>query len=660
MSINTYHANQILERAYNSVQAEYSIEDAVAWAEGFTMPPEVHTSDLQELISLDYNLTELIRKKQSRNSHTRMSVVRLMDLWDTEDPDFDFLCEFARDGVHVMTGTDFVPRREKPHGFSPKYSIAYPAVNKLIYDSYKADLAVILPSSCIASLPAEFPIHQSRLGHTLKKGKPQGRVTCNYSYGLPQSRLNTDEVREMAREHYGNIQLSTVSEMALMILNQLDEAIKIGRNSEDLILWKMDLKGVFTLLFFKPADCGLLVLPMTDQLSYIPIAGNFGLTIFPFVFNVISRSLLRALHTLLIGSCLIYIDDLQGCCLKQDLPEDIDSATLIITNLLGDDAVAVDKTESGRVIDWIGWQFDLDTMTVSIADHNYYKTLYGFLSIRKGQRIKVLTLHTLASWASRYTFVCVYMTPFSGYLYSAFSGYNNLEVEIILPSDAYLVIVLWRCFFFLMKLDPREFSRPLQDFRPHDPAEFLLEVDGCPIGIGIFIHQRISGEWVPLFAVSWCDEYDLQNDSRYQNSMEFVASVMGLACMGWLGHFDKSVEILGDNIASLAWLEAMKFRPGPSTSAAIAYILLHKQCGYNVVSTEFREGVSNRADPLSRRTLPSSLGFDTKHSLTFETAPPILKELSGLLNPSINYMDESVLLEHWGKFNSILYRLTNP
>ena len=119
MSINTYHANQILERAYNSVQAEYSIEDAVAWAEGFKMPPEVHTSDLQELISLDYNLTELIRRKQSRNSYTRMSVDRLMALWDTEDPDFDFLCEFARDGVHVMTGTDFAPRREKSNSFSP-------------------------------------------------------------------------------------------------------------------------------------------------------------------------------------------------------------------------------------------------------------------------------------------------------------------------------------------------------------------------------------------------------------------------------------------------------------------------------------------------------------------------------------------------------------
>ena len=224
----------------------------------------------------------------------------------------------------------------------------------------------------------------------------------------------------------------------------------------------MDLKGAFTLLFFKPADCGLLVLPMTDQLSYIPIAGNFGLSIFPFIFNVISRSLLRAINLVLIGLCLIYIDDLQGCCLKEDVMSDIDAATLIITNLLGDDAVAEDKTETGRVIDWIGWQFDLDTMTVSIADHNYYKTLYGFLSIQRGQRVQVHTLHTLASWASRYTFVCPYMTPFSGYLYSAFCGFTNQEAYLILPDSAYLVIVLWRCFFFLMKLEPRDFSRPLE------------------------------------------------------------------------------------------------------------------------------------------------------------------------------------------------------
>ena len=37
-SINISYATQILETAYNSVHAQYSIEDAVAWAGGFVMP----------------------------------------------------------------------------------------------------------------------------------------------------------------------------------------------------------------------------------------------------------------------------------------------------------------------------------------------------------------------------------------------------------------------------------------------------------------------------------------------------------------------------------------------------------------------------------------------------------------------------------------------
>jgi hypothetical protein len=67
----------------------------------------------------------------------------------------------------------------------------------------------------------------------------------------------------MARERYGDIQLSTVIDMALMVLKQYDRTKELGRDPKDLILWKMDLKGAFTLLFFNPTDCGLLVLPMT-------------------------------------------------------------------------------------------------------------------------------------------------------------------------------------------------------------------------------------------------------------------------------------------------------------------------------------------------------------------------------------------------------------
>jgi len=274
--LNRWLTFHILEKAYQSVIGQYTIQDAVDWADGFVMPPEVHNNDFRELALLRFDLPELIRRKQARNKHSRLSLERLHRLWDPHDPDFHFLCEFAKEGVHVMTSHDFVPSRVRPPAFSPKYSIAFPAVNKLIYDSYNADLAVILPSDCIATLPDSIPVHHSRLGHTLKKGKPEGRVTSNYSYGEPNARLNTDEVREMAREYYGDIHLSTVTDLALMILKQLEVAKQWGRTSRDLVLWTMDLKGAFTLLFFRPVDCGLLVLTMTDDLSYIPISGNLA------------------------------------------------------------------------------------------------------------------------------------------------------------------------------------------------------------------------------------------------------------------------------------------------------------------------------------------------------------------------------------------------
>jgi hypothetical protein len=250
------------------------------------------------------------------------------------------------------------------------------------------------------------------------------------------------------------------------------------------------------------------------------------------------------------------------------------------------------------------------------------------------------------------------MTPYSGYLYSAFSGYDNPDVEIVLPDTAYLVILLWRVFLFLMKLDLREFARPLEDFRPPRSADILLEVDGSPIGIGFFIHQRVNGRWKCFYAVSWCHEYDLRNDSRYQNSMEFIAPIMGLACLAYLGLRHKRVEILGDNTTSLVWLEALRFRPGASTAAAIAYITLIKHCGFKVVSTVHQKGTENRADPFSRGVSTASHGFTAENSMTKHSAPPLIKEMSALLNPSVDIMEESALLEQMKKLDTISYHLS--
>jgi len=58
------------------------------------------------------------------------------------------------------------------------------------------------------------------------------------------------------------------------------------------------------------------------------------------------------------------------------------------------------------------------------------------------------------------------------------------------------------------------------------------------------------------------------------------------------------------------------------------------------------------ADPLSRGTEPSSLGmgFTTANSFTRDTAPSILRELSTLLDPSIEIMEEAELLNRWARY----------
>jgi hypothetical protein len=215
----------------------------------------------------------------------------------------------------------------------------------------------------------------------------------------------------------------------------------------------------------------------------------------------------------------------------------------------------------------------------------------------------------------------------------------------------------------LLKLDPQEFTLPLESLRPIPDPTFLLEVDGCLKGIGCLIYKRGElGEWEAIFAFSWCYEYPLGTDSSYQNSMELIACVMGVACLCWLGFDHESVAILGDNKTSLAWIKAMSFRPGASTSAALCSVLLHRVYSLRVAETEYRKGEHNvLADPLSRGADPFSLGmgFTAANSFTRATAPTILSELSGLLGPSRELMEESELLDRWAQYTDVIQRLRN-
>ena len=170
ISIDVNKAINDLHLAFESVKAQYSIQDAVTWAKDFQFPEYEKFDTWRLQHRFNYDLVKLIKWKHTRHEHSRVNEERLIRLWDPSDPDYRLLLEIARDGVKVMTAKEFTPKYTGHPEFSPNYILAYNAVNKSLYDSFNKDLGVIVH---IGTLPlVDLTIHFSRLGLTLKKGKP--------------------------------------------------------------------------------------------------------------------------------------------------------------------------------------------------------------------------------------------------------------------------------------------------------------------------------------------------------------------------------------------------------------------------------------------------------------------------------------------------------
>ena len=155
----------------------------------------------------------------------------------------------------------------------------------------------------------------------------------------------------MATTYCGEIVHPTKQEIAAMVATFTAEQ---GANSSEVVLWKVDLKAAYTLLSYRPEDVGLFAMELTDELAYLQFVGSFGWSGTPAAFQVITRALQWEMKHALAGKALMYVDDLVGVCLRKDIAANLTDARKIITQLLGSNAVADDKTERGRRMDVMG------------------------------------------------------------------------------------------------------------------------------------------------------------------------------------------------------------------------------------------------------------------------------------------------------------------
>jgi len=474
----------------------FTMRQAEENANNFKFPEEVFTRDEDELRSFTVGnpLVELIRKRQSVGNTDRFNVARAMLFSD--DIEFDRLMDLAK-GVEIMTDSNFIPNISQstseagiesvdilnpPPRLRNKYLAVSSAVNMLVHKLFVKGLIVIVSMSVALSLATKF----SCTHWTTKKGKVGGRLLADSSYDEFGNPLNTPEVKLMCDARWGRIVHPTVNDLAEMV-KRVVSAHPLGWKG--VILWKMDLSGAFTLLSIKPECVPLLAFPLTDNLCMFYGAGFYGWTGFPQGFGVLTRVLDRSINLVIDGECLAYVDDVMGASPIESIEHDIRACSEVMTTLLGSKAIEHEKTEIDTRVVWIGWNFDLSSQSISIADHNLQKALHGFLSIDESKPVPFTQLERVASFAQRYSLICTELKPYTNYFYSLYpQAYGNRHISITLQEEVRTCLLVWRAALGSLMLEEGTSDRRILSLCK-EPHSFVIWFDGSLTGAGYVIYD---------------------------------------------------------------------------------------------------------------------------------------------------------------------------
>lgn len=364
----------------------------------------------------------------------------------------------------------------------------------------------------------------------------------------------------------------------------------------------MDLKGAYTLLSFRPEDVGLFGMMLTEDIVYFQIVGIFGWAGTPAAFQVVTRAIQWELSHCLQSSTIMYVDDIIGVCMDDDVADDLRRTRDICTGLLGPTAVADDKTEIGRRVDVIGYVIDLDSQRVSISRKNYLSALHGFVSCEVEKKMNLRTAQKLASWASRYGKICRVMRPLCGALNRLISGRSVAHAVFVVSAEAKIAIKCWQAMLCLVRYQESRFTRTLESFSHNLPLT-IAEFDASLSGAGLIWYQRTDGTEV---AVGVCavdiSFLNFGSDSSYQNLSEFIGAILAVFGHVLMGNKGKSLALRGDSVTALTWAITERSRGSIVTNAAMIWTLLCVAADVDIREiTHIAGELNDSCDQLSRR-----------------------------------------------------------
>ena len=652
---------RIIAEAIRASDDTYGEAAAVQWGNGYQFPRELVDSDVRCFQAAQLDFVAMVRRRLKTLEPTRLNASRVNGL-RADNPESRLMMELATKGMYVPKPVDFKTNgQETPAPLRASYLKVHQAVDRMLADTVQRRLAFLLPKQM--ALEAVPNLHLATAHWAPKKGKASGRPIGDLSHvaGMP---LNTPATTAAAEAHYGRIEHPTIEDIVRMVNEFHSDRLKLHPDARwtDLRLWKMDLRGAYTLLSFAPEDTALFAMELANDLVYFQFVGIFGWSCTPAAFQTVTRAIKFELKHKLKSRTLMYVDDVIGVGLATDIEEDIRLCTEACTQLLGPDAVATEKTEHGLRVEVIGYVIDLGRGIVSIARKNFLNTLYGFLQVDLLQPVSLKTAQRLASWASRYGLICRALRPFCSALNQLLVGRLHRHATIPLTEEARIAVRMWRAMLYLVEYDEIRFTRTLQSFI-HTPARYVVEFDASLTGIGFLLFERTDGDEACLGGAAVdIRSLGFEGNSSFQNLAEYVGALVGILGLVQLGIRCRDIEMRGDSVAALTWAHTERISGTRVTNAAMVFTSACLKYGMDVKTATHIAGKDNfRCDSLSRlvesglsaRTVMDDLGFTESGVVDLEVDPSF-QRLVLLCNPERTFADEGSFTVFWGEIRDAL------
>jgi len=669
--IDVAEVTAVIKEAIASTSGDYGVEEAKRAGGDYSFPADIAMRDAARFEEAGGDLTALVEKLHDEMLPNRLNLERIAEIVDPSwhpPEDIARLKELVSGMIVRVDEDEESPEcfraRSTPPPLRKLYLEVQGAINGAMAKLHERDLVLLIPTAAVLSVVG---VHFSLMHWAKKKNKPLGRVVFDAKdAGHGGSSLNSERAKAWLKEHYGEINHPTIETLCQMILRFVD-SMKEELGEEGawaaLRLFKADLASAFNLLFFRPDGVAKMVTELTDGLTAIYHVGQFGWAGTPYAFAVISRVLKAEIQRRLGSEGLddVYCDDIMGITLARSLEKCQRVVVEVITGLLGPDAHAIEKDESGRAVELIGYLVDLDARSVTLSRRNFNKVLYGFFAVDLSKPIRVDMLERLCSWSARYTIILRCLKPFTSILYRESGGgrHRNRNASIHLSELGKMCILAWRATLVLLRLRETTYARPIESFRRDDPL-FVVEYDGCLTGVGIILRDTslVSDEdrSAGILGITSLDfEFDLMQDSSYQNTCEFIGVIVGVAMLVQMGVRGVCIKLKGDSTSSLKWGHSECFTGLLSRKAAFLFTLLAARAGIYVTEKEHIEGVRNDwCDKLSRGKKPWEIdGMPTDCFWEIATGSAIW-DLVGLCDPRQAMESADQFLVFWQEARRVI------